>query len=281
VIGRSFSYDPLRAVSGMEDAPLRAALEMLAEADILLVQGLRPESDYRFKHALIQDAAYENLLKSRRQVLHRRVGEALRDNLAAIAPVEPELLAYHFTQAGLTEAAFEWWAKAGQRSLERSALVEAVDQFMRALGQIAALPATPALRREQIRLQVALITALGHVRGFTAPETSQRLVAGIAPPFDRRVGQARLSEVMRKRFRLGRRNGGEAIAQTLGDAAVQNLAPALEQIFVSRVLNERVLETIFALGRQPLDQHNVSVGDFSSAACKAASSIPATSRSSE
>ena len=80
VIGRDFSYALLRAVAGMEDAPLQAALERLAEADILLVQGLPPESDYRFKHALIQDAAYENLLKSRRQVLHRRVAEVLRDS---------------------------------------------------------------------------------------------------------------------------------------------------------------------------------------------------------
>ena len=91
------------------------------------------------------------MLKSRRQVLHRRIAEILRDNLAAAASAEPALLAHHFTQAGLTEAAFEWWAKAGQQSLERSALVEAVDQFARALGQIAALPATPALRREQIK----------------------------------------------------------------------------------------------------------------------------------
>ena len=118
----------LRAVAGMEDAPLQAALERLAEADILLVQGLPPESDYRFKHALIQDAAYENLLKSRRQVLHRRVAEILRDHFADTAAAEPELLAHHFTQAGLTEAAIEWWGKAGQRSLERSALVEADEQ---------------------------------------------------------------------------------------------------------------------------------------------------------
>ena len=153
VIGRDFSYALLRAVAGMEDAPLQLALERLAEADILLVQGLPPDSDYRFKHALIQDAAYENLLKSRRQVLHRRVGEALRDNFAATAAAEPELLAHHFTQAGLTEAAIEWWGKAGQRSLERSALVEAAEQFTRALDQIATLPGTPALRREQIKLQ--------------------------------------------------------------------------------------------------------------------------------
>ena len=125
VIGRDFSYGLVRAVAGMEDVVLQPALERLAEADILLVQGLPPESDYRFKHALIQDAAYENLLKSRRQVLHRRIAEILRDQFAASAAAEPELLAHHFTQAGLIEAAIEWWGKAGQRSLERSALVEA------------------------------------------------------------------------------------------------------------------------------------------------------------
>jgi predicted ATPase len=170
VIGRNFSYALIRAVATMEDAPLQAALERLAEADILLVQGLPPDSDYRFKHALIQDAAHENLLKSRRQVLHRRVAEALRDNVADIL-TEPELVAHHFTQAGLTEEAIEWWGKAGQQSLERSALVEAIKQFTRALAQIAASSATPALRREEIKLQVALITPLMHVRGFSAPET--------------------------------------------------------------------------------------------------------------
>jgi class 3 adenylate cyclase/predicted ATPase len=169
VIGRGFSYRLLRDVAGMEDAPLQAALEKLAEADIVLVQGLPPDNDYRFKHALIQDAAYENLLKSRRQVLHRRVAEILRDNVAAVA--EPELLAHHFAQAGLTEAAIEWWGKAGQRSLERSALVEGIEQLTRALAQIAKLPATPALRREEIRFQVALISPLYHVKGAAAPET--------------------------------------------------------------------------------------------------------------
>jgi hypothetical protein len=81
------------------------------------------------------------------------------------------LLAHHFTQAGMTEAAIEWWGKAGQRSLERSALVEAAEQFKRALDQIGALPGTPALRREQIKLQVALITPLVHIKGWSAPET--------------------------------------------------------------------------------------------------------------
>ena len=171
VIGRGFSYGLLREVAGMDDAPLQTALEKLADADIVLMQGVPPESDYRFKHALIQDAAYENLLKSRRQVLHRRVAETLRDQFTDIAAGEPEVLAHHFSQAGVAEAAIEWWSKAGERSLNRSALVEAIEQFSRALDQIAALPGTPALRREHIRLQVALITPLVHVKGYTAPET--------------------------------------------------------------------------------------------------------------
>jgi predicted ATPase len=171
VIGRGFSYSLLRDVAGMEDVSLQTALEKLAETDIVLVQGLPPESDYRFKHALIQDAAYENLLKSRRQVLHRRVAEILRDKFADSAAAEPELLAHHFTQAGLVEAAAEWWGKAGKQSLERSALVEAAEQFTRALDQIVTLPATPGLRREEIKLQVALINPLLHVKGYAAPET--------------------------------------------------------------------------------------------------------------
>jgi class 3 adenylate cyclase/tetratricopeptide (TPR) repeat protein len=171
VIGRGFSYPLIRAVARMDDGTLQTALEGLAEADILLVEGLPPESEYRFKHALIQDAAYENLLKSRRQVLHRRVAEVLLDKLATAVEAEPELLAHHFTQAGLIESAIKWWDRAGQRSLECSALVEAAEQLTRALDQIETLPATPALRRDHIKLQVALITPLIHVKGYAAPET--------------------------------------------------------------------------------------------------------------
>jgi class 3 adenylate cyclase/predicted ATPase len=171
VIGRDFPYTLLRLVAGIEESDLRTALDRLAEADILLVQGLPPNSDYHFKHTLIQGAAYENLLKSRRQLLHRRIGEALRDGVAGTDAPEPELLAHHFTQAGLTETAIEWLGKAGQWSLQRSALVEAAAQFTRALDQIVTLPSTPALRREHIKLQVALVTPLIHVKGYAAPET--------------------------------------------------------------------------------------------------------------
>jgi len=171
VMGRDFSYRVLRAVAGMEDALLQAALERLTEADILLVQGLPPESDYRFKHALIQDAAYENLLKSRRQVLHRRVAEILRDRFAASAAAEPEALAHHFTQAGLAETAIEWWDKAGEQALRRSAYVEAIGHLGKAIGLIDSVRVPAIRRRQEIRIQAALITPLIHIKGYTAPET--------------------------------------------------------------------------------------------------------------
>ena len=130
-----------------------------------------PHATYLFKHALVQDAAYGTLLREPRRALHARIAETLESQFADIAENQPELLARHCTEAGLIEKAASLWGKAGQRSLERSALVEAAEQLTRALDQIAALPATPALRREQIKLQVALITPLLHVKGYAAPET--------------------------------------------------------------------------------------------------------------
>ena len=174
VLGRSFSYALLHSVAAVADgesgAGLHPALDRLAEADILIAEGVGAQATYRFKHALIQDAAYDSLLKSRRQALHRRAAEILRD-IPERAAAEPEAIAHHFMQACLDDFAVEWWGRAADQALRRSALVEAVVQLTRALAQIAALPSTSALRRKQIELQVALITPLLHVKGYAAPET--------------------------------------------------------------------------------------------------------------
>ena len=153
------------------EAELQSALDRLIAAGLLFRQGVPPHATYLFKHALVQDAAYGTLLREPRRALHARIAETLERQFAEIAESQPELLARHCTEAGLIEKAAGLWGKAGQRSLERSALVEAIAQLTRALDQIAALPATPALRREQIKLQVALITPLIHVKGYAAPET--------------------------------------------------------------------------------------------------------------
>jgi predicted ATPase len=130
-----------------------------------------PHATYLFKHALVQDAAYGTLLREPRRALHARIADVLENQFAEIAESKPELLARHCTEAGLNEKAAALWGKAGQRSLDRSALVEAAEQLTRALAHIAGLPATPALRREEIKLQVALINPLMHVKGYAAPET--------------------------------------------------------------------------------------------------------------
>ncbi len=129
VLGRGFPHALLQAVAGLEEPALRAALEKLADAELLFVEGVAPNANYRFKHALIQDAAYDSLLKSRRQALHRRAAEVL---LASPAP-EAEALAHHFTQAGRTELAIEWWGKAGDQALRRSAFAEAISHLGKAI----------------------------------------------------------------------------------------------------------------------------------------------------
>jgi class 3 adenylate cyclase/predicted ATPase len=170
-IGREFSHALLAAVAHKPEAELGSALDRLIAAGLLFRQGVPPHATYLFKHALVQDAAYGTLLREPRRALHACIAETLERQFAEIAESHPELLARHCTEAGLIEKAAGLWGKAAQRSLERSALVEAVEQLTRALAQIVALPATPALRREEIKLQAALITPLIYVKGYTAPET--------------------------------------------------------------------------------------------------------------
>jgi class 3 adenylate cyclase/predicted ATPase len=170
-IGRTFSHALLAAVGRRPEAALESAIGRLIAAGLLFRQGVPPHATYLFKHALVQDAAYGTLLRKPRRALHARIAETLENQFADVAERQPELLARHYTEADLIEKAAAFWGKAGQRSLERSALVEAAEQLTRALAHIAALPATPELRREQIQLQVALITPLMHVKGYAAPET--------------------------------------------------------------------------------------------------------------
>ena len=170
-IGKEFSHALLTAVVDKPDAELNAALDRLLPSGLLFRQGVPPQARYLFKHALVQDTAYGTLLRERRRALRARIADVLESQFAEIAESQPELLARHCTEAGLIEKAAGFWGKAGQRSLARSALVEAVEQLTRAIDQIESLPGTPALRREKIRLQVALITPLLHVKGYAAPET--------------------------------------------------------------------------------------------------------------
>jgi predicted ATPase len=175
----------LAAVARKPEAELQSALDRLIGAGLLFRQGVPPHASYLFKHALVQDAAYGTLLREPRRGLHARVANTVESGFADIAENQPEVLAHHCTEAGLIEKATGLWGKAGQRSLERSALIEAVAQFERALDLIATLPATTRLRHEQIELQVALIAPIIHVKGFSAPEAKEAAARASANPTSR------------------------------------------------------------------------------------------------
>src|SRR5271170_5279821 len=186
VLGRGFSHALLQAVAAVDDRGqtgvsdpgqsfLDAALEKLADAELLFVEGVAPHANYRFKHALIQDAAYDSLLKSRRQTLHRRAAEVL---LASPTP-EAEALAHHFTLAGQTELAIEWWGKAGDQALRRSAFAEAISHLGKAIELSdkaggAAKPreaAATASASQRLKLQTEYGQAVMWGKGFAADET--------------------------------------------------------------------------------------------------------------
>jgi class 3 adenylate cyclase/predicted ATPase len=169
VLGRDFTYALLRALGGIDDRGLQSALDRLADADLLIAEGAGHEANYRFKHALIQDAAYDSLLKSRRQALHRRAAEVLRDQPERAAG-EPEVIAHHFTEAGLDDQAIEWWGRAGDQALRRSAFQEAIAHLGKA---IAMADKTAGESRQRRPLHVAYGNALIAARGYGARETTE------------------------------------------------------------------------------------------------------------
>ena len=185
-IGREFSYVLLSSVASKPEADLNSALNHLVSAGLAFRQGVPPHATYLFKHALVQDAAYGMLLREPRRALHARIAETLEGRFADIAETQPELLARHCTEAGLIEKAAGLWGKAGQRSLARSALLEGAEQLKRALDQIAILPATPALRREEIKLRVAFANALALTGDFVAGKEHYDRALAIYDPAEHR-----------------------------------------------------------------------------------------------
>ncbi len=170
-IGREFSYTLLRCVAGRDDLTLNTALRQLEEAELLVRRGTPPEARYSFKHALVQEAAYESLLKSRRHLLHKHIGDVLREQFPAIAETEPEVVAYHFTEAGLDGVALDWWRKAGQQALKRSAYTEAIAHLGKAVAIADGLPDDPGRTMNRLHLQIAYSRALRGNLGHSAPQT--------------------------------------------------------------------------------------------------------------
>ncbi len=175
-LGREFSYALLQAVSPWDEATLHQGLHQLVETEFLYQQGLPPHATYRFKHALIQDAAYQALLKSTRQQYHQRIAQVLEQRFPETAATQPELLAHHYTQAGLSAQAIVYWQRAGQRALERSANLEAISHLTKGLEVLATLPDTGERVQQELALHTALGPALIVIKGYGAPDVEHTYV---------------------------------------------------------------------------------------------------------
>jgi class 3 adenylate cyclase/tetratricopeptide (TPR) repeat protein len=172
-IGREFSYELLQAVSPLDEATLQRGLKQLVEAELAYQRGLGPQAHYLFKHALIQDTAYQSLLKSARQQYHRQIAQVLVDRFPETVETQPELVAQHFTEAGLIEQAIPYWQKAGEQATQRSAYVEAMAHLATGLELLKTLPDTPERAQQELTLQLALGAALFAVKGYAAPEVEK------------------------------------------------------------------------------------------------------------
>jgi predicted ATPase/class 3 adenylate cyclase len=172
-IGREFSHELLAAVAPLADHELRDALSRLVEAELVFRRGTPPQATYSFKHALVRDAAYETLLKSRRQQLHARIVAALRERFPEAVEAEPELLARHCTEAGLAEPAIQYLVKAGRQALGRSANAEAAGHLGKGLALLESLPAGPERDAAELDLLVTLGPALIATKGLTDPEVEK------------------------------------------------------------------------------------------------------------
>ncbi len=170
-IGREFSYSLLLAVSRLPEDDLQSSLNRLVGSELVFQRGTPPEAVYSFKHALVQDAAHGSLLRSARQQLHAQIAEALETHSPELIDSQPELLAQHYTEAGLIEKSVAYWGKAGYRSVARSVMAEAAAQLQKGLDQLALLPDTPERQRQKLEFSSALGAALNVVKGFAAPET--------------------------------------------------------------------------------------------------------------
>jgi len=171
VLGREFTYELLRAVAPLDEATVQQALAQLVEAELLYQRGMPPQATYVFKHALIQDTAYQALLKGTRQQYHQRIAQVLEQQFPETVAMQPELLAQHYTEAGLAEQAVGYWYKAGQRAHERSAHVEAIGHLRKGLAIFTTLPDTLEHHQQELNVQVTLGRVLMATKGVGAPDT--------------------------------------------------------------------------------------------------------------
>ena len=216
VIGREFSRDLIGALSPLDSAELDLALTMLTSSGLAFERGPQPATSFQFKHALLQDAAYASLLRSKRQELHWRIGQALEANYPERVRIEPEVVAHHYTQAGRALEAAGYWAAAAHRSLDRSANVEALGHASKGLELLGSVVQTPQRDRLELDLEIVRGTAYRAVKGFASSE-AERSFARASAICVRLDDIPRLIDARRGLFSCYYARGALALARAQGD----------------------------------------------------------------
>jgi predicted ATPase len=256
-LGREFSYALLQAVSPWDEGTLRRGLQQLVEAEFLYQQGLPPQATYLFKHALIQEAAYQSLLRSTRQRHHQHIAQVLEAHFPAICETQPELLAHHSTEAGLHEQAIGYWQKAGQRAIERSANLEAIGHLTIGLEVLKTLQDTPGRTQQELTLHTALGVPLRAIKGLAAPEVGH--VYARARELCQQVEETpQLFPVLRGLWEFYELQGELQTARELGEQLL-TMAQRVREVELLLVAHNVLGDTLvwlgeFAVAREHLEQ---------------------------
>lgn len=256
-IGREFSYALLRTVANVEDTVLRHELARLIDAEFLIQRGEPPDATYVFKHALIQVAAYQSLLKSTRQQYHERIARAMIDQFSVEADAHPEYVAMHFTEAGNAVLGVRWWQKAGQHAFKRAAYTEATAHFVKGLAVLASMSASTQRDQWELGLQVELGYALIPVKGWAAQETAQAFTR--AGELGRQIGDT--PALFRALWGLGafyfvrgdQHRARQVAEQCLGVAGNTNDSDALSEAYYLSGITACVMGN-FASGQRDLEE---------------------------
>ena len=248
-IGRTFAYELLQAVSPVDETMLQHGLRQLVEAELVYQHGVLPQAIYTFKHALIQDAAYQSLLRSTRQQYHQRIAQMLAEQFPETAETQPELLAHHYTEAGLSEPAIGYWQRAGRQAARRSAHVEAIAHLTKGLELLLRLPETPARAQDELSLQIALGASFVITQGYSAT-TAERAYARARVLCEQVGDVAQLSRVL---FALWGIYANRAEHRTARDLAAEllSLAQRLHNPTTLLVAHHTMGSTLYWLGELP------------------------------
>ena len=232
-LGRTFRYELLRAIASIDDASLQRALAKLGESDLLHQRGVPPDAAYIFKHALIQETAYQSMLVSRRQQLHKKIADTLVERFSETSGTQPELVAHHYTEAGLADQAVDYWQRAGQRAVERSANLEGIAHLTKGLNVLGTLTDHPEQRERELALRTVLGPALMSTKGLGAREVEENYTRALV--LCRQLGERpELFAVLRGLWEYHELRGDLKTALELGE----------ELLRLARVANDRALQLV-------------------------------------